>query len=375
MIAHAAARRSPPRRPRSTSTGPTRWIWPEGYEICFGGIASVIIFALLFWKGSPAGQEGVGAPHRTHPGRARRGRRRTKSEADAEAARDPPGEGRHRAERARLLAEADDQAAALLADGRAGWSARSPSSRPRRTPTSPPLGSRDGRRAARRDRPRCVGRSPPTGSSSDTLDDETQQRLIEDFIAEVGAATPAIRSSAHDRQRPRSTGYAAALFEVARAEGTLDEVEDELFRFARSFESSDELRSALTDELIPPARRQAIVEDLLGGQGHADDRAADRRWSSASGRARDLPAIIDRLVERAAQSKDARGRRGAHAPSRSPRTSRTASRRPSPTPPASDVNLKVVVDPSVLGGLVATVGDTVIDGTVRTRLDQLKSRL
>jgi F-type H+-transporting ATPase subunit delta len=40
-----------------------------------------------------------------------------------------------------------------------------------------------------------------------------------------------------------------------------------------------------------------------------------------------------------------------------------------------DVSLKVVVDPSVLGGLVATVGDTVIDGTVRTRLEQLKSRL
>jgi F-type H+-transporting ATPase subunit delta len=39
------------------------------------------------------------------------------------------------------------------------------------------------------------------------------------------------------------------------------------------------------------------------------------------------------------------------------------------------VNLKVVVDPSVLGGLVATVGDTVIDGTVRTRIEQLKSRL
>ena len=63
---------------------------------------------------------------------------------------------------------------------------------------------------------------------------------------------------------PRVDGYASALFEVAKAEGTLDEVEDELFRFARSFESNDQLRSALTDELIPVARRQAIVEDLLG---------------------------------------------------------------------------------------------------------------
>ena len=40
-----------------------------------------------------------------------------------------------------------------------------------------------------------------------------------------------------------------------------------------------------------------------------------------------------------------------------------------------NVTLKVVVDPAVLGGVVATIGDTVIDGTVRTHLDQLKSRL
>ena len=39
------------------------------------------------------------------------------------------------------------------------------------------------------------------------------------------------------------------------------------------------------------------------------------------------------------------------------------------------VQLHVVVDPSVLGGLVASVGDTVIDGTVRDRLSQLKSLL
>ena len=37
------------------------------------------------------------------------------------------------------------------------------------------------------------------------------------------------------------------------------------------------------------------------------------------------------------------------------------------------VSLKVVIDPSVLGGLVARVGDTVIDGTVRHRLDQLRT--
>ena len=38
-------------------------------------------------------------------------------------------------------------------------------------------------------------------------------------------------------------------------------------------------------------------------------------------------------------------------------------------------DLKAIVDPSVVGGVVATIGDTVIDDSVRTRIDQLKSRL
>jgi F-type H+-transporting ATPase subunit delta len=171
----------------------------------------------------------------------------------------------------------------------------------------------------------------------------------------------------------RIEGYASALFEVARAEGTLDDVEDELFRFARSYESSDELRNSLTDELIPAARRQAIVEDLLG------DKATPTTVQLismvvGSGRSRDLPAIVDRLVERAAQAK-----RLAVAEVRVavPLTEDQQDRLKAAIANATDkdVTLKVVVDPSVIGGLVATVGDTVIDGTVRTRLDQLKSRL
>ena len=39
------------------------------------------------------------------------------------------------------------------------------------------------------------------------------------------------------------------------------------------------------------------------------------------------------------------------------------------------VEVKVVIDPSVLGGLVAQVGDTVIDGSVRARLDQLREQI
>jgi F-type H+-transporting ATPase subunit delta len=171
----------------------------------------------------------------------------------------------------------------------------------------------------------------------------------------------------------RIDGYARALFEVARAEGTLDEVEDELFRFARSYESSDELRNALSDEQIPAGKRQAIVEDLLGGKATPTTTQLVS-MVVGSGRSRDLPAIIDRLVQRAASAKDLEV---AEVRTAVPLTEDQVDRLRAALANATgkNVNVKVMVDPSVLGGIVATVGDTVIDGTVRTTLDQLKNRL
>jgi F-type H+-transporting ATPase subunit delta len=171
----------------------------------------------------------------------------------------------------------------------------------------------------------------------------------------------------------RIDGYARGLFEVARAEGTIDEVEDELFRFARSYEGSDELRSALTDDTVPAARRQSIVEDLLGGKA-TPTTVQLISMVVGSGRTRDLPAIVDRLVQRAAASKDEQVAEVRSAVDLTPdQLDRLRAALANAT--GGSVRVKVIVDPSVLGGLVATVGDTVIDGTVRTRVEQLKSRL
>ena len=171
----------------------------------------------------------------------------------------------------------------------------------------------------------------------------------------------------------RIEGYARGLFEIALAEGTIDEVEDELFRFARSYESSDELRNALSDEQIPASKRQSIVEDLLGGK-VTPTTTQLISMVVGSGRARDLPAIVDKLVARASTAKNLEVAEVRTAVALTPdQETRLGAALANAT--GKQVNLKVVVDPSVLGGLVATVGDTVIDGTVRTRIEQLKSRL
>ncbi|WP_420451058.1 ATP synthase F1 subunit delta [Ilumatobacter sp.] len=168
-------------------------------------------------------------------------------------------------------------------------------------------------------------------------------------------------------------GYARALFEIARADGTLDEVEDELFRFARSYESSEELRSTLSDDRIPAEKRQSIVEDLLGQQATSTTTQLVS-MVVGSGHARDLPAIVDRLVDRASESKQLAVAQVRTAVELTP-DQRDRLKAALENATGKSLNLKTTVDPSVVGGVVAIIGDDVIDDSVRTRIDQLKSRL
>ncbi|MDQ6927046.1 MAG: ATP synthase F1 subunit delta [Actinomycetota bacterium] len=168
----------------------------------------------------------------------------------------------------------------------------------------------------------------------------------------------------------RTRAYASAVFEVARAEGVLDTVEDELFRFARVLEGNDELRQVLTDQALPAERRDAIVDDLLG-QRALPLTVAVVSFVVAAGRARELPEIIGDFVERAAAS---RQRVVAEVRSFAPLDEDQLQRLVQALSAnlGKQVEVKVVVDKSVMGGLVAKVGDTIIDGTVRHRLEQLK---
>jgi F-type H+-transporting ATPase subunit delta len=172
---------------------------------------------------------------------------------------------------------------------------------------------------------------------------------------------------------PRVEAYATALLEVSRAEGHLGEIQDELFRFARTFEGSDDLRSALTDPSLPTERRVAVVEDILGGKA-LQTSSALASFVVASGRAGDLPAIIDRFVELAAaeQRRAVAEVRSAIelTPEQIDRLRESLNRAT-----GKDVEVKVVVDPSVLGGIVARVGDLVIDGSVRHKLEQLREQI
>jgi F-type H+-transporting ATPase subunit delta len=171
----------------------------------------------------------------------------------------------------------------------------------------------------------------------------------------------------------RTDAYAAAMLAVARVEGSTARVSDELFRFARALEGSDELRDALGDPHLPISRRQQIVEDLLGGRAESTT-VALVSMAVGAGRGRELPAMIDEFVRLAAADTD---RAVAEVRSAIELSDEQRSRLAEALNRATgkQVEVKVIVDPAVLGGIVATIGDTVIDGSVRHRLDQLRNAI
>ena len=171
----------------------------------------------------------------------------------------------------------------------------------------------------------------------------------------------------------RVDGYAAGIFEIAKAEGSLDQVENELFQFAQVFQSNDQLREKLTDRSLPAEKRQAIVEDLLG-QKASPLTVSLLSFIVGAGRVGELHEIIDRVVKKAAAE---RQHEVAEVRSAIPLDDEQQRRLTEALEKATgkQIELKVIQDPSVLGGVVARVGDTVIDGTVRRRLDQLRESL
>ena len=168
----------------------------------------------------------------------------------------------------------------------------------------------------------------------------------------------------------RNLHFAEAFLNVIAVEGHANEVQDELFRFARILEGRQDLADTLNDPHLPAARRTQICQDLL------ENKASDVTVALVSllvglGRARELPAIVNRLLELTASSGDRHIAevRSAVELTEDQKTRLAASLKAST---GKEVDIIVVVDPSVLGGIVTQIGDTVIDGSVRHRLAQLR---
>ncbi len=168
--------------------------------------------------------------------------------------------------------------------------------------------------------------------------------------------------------------YAKALLSLGEESGQLEALVAELARAAQTYEASAELRSALENPLVPHEAKKGILTEL-----------AQRLLLSATAkntllllgdrrRIRALPAIVQQLHE----LNDLR---------RGVIRAEVVSARPLPAAyydrlrqqleriTGKKVVLDTREDPALLAGVVARVGDRVYDGSLRTRLGEMRAQL
>ena len=168
--------------------------------------------------------------------------------------------------------------------------------------------------------------------------------------------------------------YAKALFGLAREAERVEDVRGELAGLADLFEEVPELREALFRPLYPVAQRRAALEGVAARLGSSEIVRHFYSFLIDQRRIIDFAAIRSEYEHLA---DEAMGRVLARVVSAAPLSDdqRERLRHALNARTGHDVQLEVQVDESLVGGLVARVGDVVFDGSIRTHLRQLRSNL
>lgn len=160
-----------------------------------------------------------------------------------------------------------------------------------------------------------------------------------------------------------------ALLKSAQNNGSLDEVEDQLFRFGRVVDGDPELRGAITDRTASLERRSALVDQLLAGKAAPETVRLVRRALAA--RERNFFRTLDGYIELAA---GARNRVIATVRVAKPLDLQQRERLEAALARqvGREVALQEIVEPELIGGIRVEIGDEVIEGTVAGRLEAVR---
>ncbi len=171
-----------------------------------------------------------------------------------------------------------------------------------------------------------------------------------------------------------ATRYARALVDLGEETGTLDALLAELEGAAAVYTSSRELQAALANPLLSREVKQNIVVDVAGALSLSKHATNTVRLLVDRRRVAMLPAITRRLRELVDRQ---RGIIHAEVISAVILSESFYERLRDELQKVTgkQLSLRRSADPSLIGGVVVRIGDTVIDGSLRTRLDSLKQNI
>ena len=172
---------------------------------------------------------------------------------------------------------------------------------------------------------------------------------------------------------PINTAYARALFEMAQAEGVVSRVEEELFRLRELLKKNPDLLEFLKDPNIQHEGKRQALSDLFQGRVHPLVLNILITLSDQDRAARVLHVIDEFDAAAAASTQKVSGDVTTAVPLDDATLLRLAAELSRIT--GKSVQLFQKIDPSILGGAIIKVGEQIIDGSLRRKLDQIKERL
>jgi F-type H+-transporting ATPase subunit delta len=164
-----------------------------------------------------------------------------------------------------------------------------------------------------------------------------------------------------------------AIAAQAESAGELDELEDELFRFSRVVIAEPGLRVALSNPFVAAEHKQQLLDALLAGK---VTQSALRLITQLAfhPRGRSLEASLAVYAGLAAERRE-RLVAEVHVATELSAAQRDRLAAALAAAYGHAVHLNVVLDPQVIGGISVRIGDELIDGSMASRLAELRRRL
>jgi F-type H+-transporting ATPase subunit delta len=168
--------------------------------------------------------------------------------------------------------------------------------------------------------------------------------------------------------------YARALFGIGVDAGKFEALGREIDDFTALLEGSDELRHALENPVFAPAEKRKVLENLLPRVAPTPEVQRFVLLLLERRRIVLLPAIARAYRDMTdAHLGRVRAKVTSAEPLAGPALDRVRHALEQRT--GKQVIVETAVDPELIGGVVARVGDLVLDGSVRTQLEDLRSKL
>lgn len=168
--------------------------------------------------------------------------------------------------------------------------------------------------------------------------------------------------------------YAQALFELGTESGQLSELSEKLADFAEAYESSSLLRATLADPTVSAEEKRDVLTGIAAKLQIPDLGIKGLQVMAERGRLSAIAATVRRLTELSDQQSGVlRAQVTTATPMSEAYFQKLCSQLEQST--RKKIVLSRAVDKSLVGGAIAQIGDQVIDGSVRGRLQRAEREI